>query len=104
MEVHKKLWESSDVPSTCALYQLVYISETNDVNTTKETNQELRCLYIKKLKKLIVGQLNINSLRNEFDLLTYQIKDNIGMLMITETKLDESFSIGQFFINGLAVL
>ena len=39
-------------------------------------------------------------MRNEFDLLTDQIKDNIDILMITETKLNESFPIGQFFING----
>ena len=54
------------------------------------------------MKKLIAGQLNINCLRNKFDLLTYQIKDNIDILMITEIKLDESFSIQQFFINGFS--
>ena len=43
---------------------------------------------------MIIGQLNINSLRNKFDLITYQIKGNIDILMITETKLDESFPIG----------
>ena len=48
-------------------------------------------------------QLNINSLRNKFDLLTYQIKDTIDILMITETKLDESFPIGQFFINSFSI-
>ena len=53
----------------------------------------------KNWKKLIIGQLNINSLRNKFDLVTYQIKDNVDILMITETKLDESFPIGKFFIN-----
>ena len=41
--------------------------------------------------------INLNSLRNKFDLLTYQINDNIDILMIEETKLDESFPIGQFF-------
>ena len=42
--------------------------------------------------------ININSLRNKFDLLTYQINDNIDILMIGEKKLDESFPIGQFFL------
>ena len=49
---------------------------------------------MKYLKKLIIGQLNINSLRNKFDLLTYQSKDFIDILMITERKLHESFPIG----------
>ena len=53
----------------------------------------------KNWKKLIIGQLNINSLRNKFDLVTYQIKDNVDILMITETKLDEIFPIEKFFIN-----
>ena len=51
-------------------------------------------LRIKYLKKLIIGQLNINCLRNKFDLLTYQSKDFIDILMITERKLHESFPIG----------
>ena len=34
----------------------VYISENNDVNASKETNQDLRCLHIKILKKLITGK------------------------------------------------
>ena len=76
--------------------------ETNDLNATKETSQGFRCLRIIKMKKLITGQLDVNSLRNKFDLLTYQIKDNIDILMITETKLDESFPIGQFFISGFS--
>ena len=56
----------------------------------------------KKLKKLIIGQLNTNSLRNEFDLITYQIKDNIDILMVMETKLNQSLPIGQFFISGFS--
>ena len=38
----------------------------------------------------------------QFNLLTYQIKDNTDILMITERQLGESFEsfpIGQFFIN-----
>ena len=38
----------------------------------------------------------------QFNLLTYQIKGNIDILMITERKLDESFPMGQFFINGFS--
>ena len=58
----------------------------------------------KNFEKIIIGQLNINFLQNKFDLLTYQNKSNIDILMITETKLDESFAIGQFSIMALVVL
>ena len=43
-------------------------------------------------------------MRDKFDLLTYQIKDNIDILMIAETRPDESFPIGQFFMNGFSSL
>ena len=38
-------------------------------------------------------------MRNKYDSVNYQIKDNKDTMMITEAKLDESFLIGQFFIN-----
>ena len=47
-------------------------------------------------------KLNINSLRNTFDSLVDQIKGNVDILVISETKLDESFPVGQFKIPGFA--
>ena len=38
-------------------------------------------------------------MRNKFDLPTYQIKDNIDILMITKRKLNESFPVGQCLIS-----
>ena len=52
----------------------------------------------------MIGHLNINSLRNRFELLTHQIKDNLDILMIYETKLDESFPASQFFMKGFSSL
>ena len=63
-------------------------------------NPELRALRKKKLNKLIIAHLNVNSLRNKFELLKKQIQDNIDILMISETKIDASFPIGQFLLNG----
>ena len=59
-------------------------------------------LRVKNLNKLIIGHLSINFLRNKFELLAHQIKDNIDILMISETKLDEVFPTSQFFINGFS--
>ena len=44
--------------------------------------------------------MNINSIRNKFDSLVDIIKDNIDILMILETKVDDSFPDGQFFLDG----
>ena len=46
--------------------------------------------------------MNINS-RNKFDFLAYQVRGNIDILMISETKLDESFFPGQFLFDGYSV-
>ena len=51
----------------------------------------------KNPNKRRMGQLNVNALRNKFESLTHQIKDDIDILMISETKLDESFPANQFF-------
>ena len=37
--------------------------------------------------KLLFGHLNINSIRNKSEMLSYQIKGNIDVLMVSDTKL-----------------
>ena len=74
--------------------------------------------------KLVISHINVNSLthsfpmrlfstpwkhqrrcigsewvKNKFDLLSEQIQENVDMLMIFETKIDDSFPIGQFQIR-----
>ena len=40
-------------------------------------------------QKIIVSHLNINSIRNKFDALSFIIDTNIDILLISETKLDD---------------
>ena len=54
------------------------------------------------MKKIIIAHLNINSLRNKFEFLIDQIKGNVDLLTVSETKFDESFPQGQFQINGFS--
>ena len=63
-------------------------------------NPDLSDLRNEKLNKLIIAHLNVNSLRNKLEFLKDQIQDNTDILMITETKIDASFPIGQFLLNG----
>ena len=46
------------------------------------------------LNKLIFTKLNINSIRNTFDYLPEQVKGKIDILLVAETKTDNSFPIG----------
>ena len=50
----------------------------------------------------VLGNLNIISLRNKFDILTDKIKEIVEVLVIFETNFDGSFLTGQFKISGYA--
>ena len=54
---------------------------------------------IKNLNKTKIGHININSLRNKFELLTEMVRDKVDLLMISETKLDSSFTDAQFYMK-----
>ena len=42
-------------------------------------------------EKIIVAHLNVNSIRNKFDALSFIICINIDIILISETKLNDSF-------------
>ena len=58
---------------------------------------DLRC---KNLNCILIGHLNINSLRNKFEILLSSIAVNLDILMIFETKIDESFPVSQLSTPG----
>ena len=55
---------------------------------------------VKNIDHLTIGSLNINSIRYKLDQLKVIIEDNIDILIIQETKLDNTFPDGQFYIEG----
>ena len=63
----------------------------------KKARKDIR---IGNMNKLIFGHLNINFLRNKFDLLGEQVKGSIDILMVSEMKLNDSFPEGQFLMEG----
>ena len=50
-----------------------------------------------------MGHPNINSVRNRFEALTHIIDNNTDLLLISETKLDDSFPTAQFQMKGFSV-
>ena len=52
------------------------------------------------MNRIIIGHLNIDSLKNKFESLQEQINGNVDILLILEAKLDNSFPNGQFLIKG----
>ena len=48
-------------------------------------------MKIQYLEKIIVSHLNISSIRNKFDALSFITDNNINILLVSETELDNSF-------------
>ena len=72
-------------------------------NDIKDAKKGLKEINIQSPDKLILGNLNTNSVRNKFEALTYIIDNNIDLLLISETKLDDSFPTAQFQMKGYSV-
>ena len=54
---------------------------------------------MKNLNRLLIGNLNINSVSNKFDQLKLFVSDKVDILVITETKSDSTFSTSEFLIE-----
>ena len=59
--------------------------------------KSLKEVRLKNPNRIVLAHLNINSLRNNFDAL---VSGNVDVLVLSETKIDESFPKGQFKIPG----
>ena len=64
--------------------------------------KSLKDISQKNVGKIVIGHLNINSIRQKFDSLIEVTTGDIDILMILE--LDESFPKDQFLIKGFSEL
>ena len=63
---------------------------------TNAPDKPLKTLRLKNKNHPITGQINIIFIKNKFDLLLWKVNANSGTLLISETKIDGSFSSAQF--------
>ena len=62
----------------------------------------LQALRLKNVDRIVIGQLNINSIRNKIGLLGDLIHEKVDILLVSETKLDQSFPPAQFYLKGFS--
>ena len=60
----------------------------------------LKAIKLRNLHRLVIAHININSIRNKIELLSSAVIGNIDILMISETKIDDTFPTNQFVIKG----
>ena len=70
------------------------------IDNDMDPKEFLECLKTKHRDRPIIAHLNINFLDPKFEPLKDIIKDNVDILLVSETKLDESHPDGKFFIDG----
>ena len=52
--------------------------------------------------KIIMAHINISSLKNKFDMLTNSVSEYIDILMISETKLDDTFTHALYHLKDFS--
>ena len=87
---------------TCT--QNVYLPIQNRPSNLTKSNSNLHQVRINNPSRIIFGQININSIRNKFGQLIYIVNNKIDILMVSETKLDETFPTSQFLMQGYLTL
>ena len=60
----------------------------------------LKNIKLANANKIVIGHLNINSIRNKFDSFKYLIDGNMDIILLSETKLNDTFPFSQFIIHG----
>ena len=65
-----------------------------------DPSQILSALTTKNSEIIIIGHLNINFIENKFNSLVSLVKDKLDIIMVSETKSDESFPETQFIMEG----
>ena len=58
------------------------------VTTKDDFKTKLKEIRITNLNRIFISRININSIRNKFELLAEAVMGNVDILMVTETKID----------------
>ena len=79
-----------------------------DTSTIKDISDDDPSIVLNQLRgkntnRLIIGNLNINSLQNKFNAVRSLIQGKIDIFMLSETKIDDSFPLNQFVIEGYSI-
>ena len=78
------------------------MNKTSSEETLK--NNVLNVIRKKNPKRIIIAHLNINSIRNKFEMLKEVIGNKINIFLTSETKLDDTFVLSQFILEGFTPL
>ena len=70
------------------------------VTSKNDFKTKLKDIRIANWNRIVISHININSIRNKFELLAEAVMGNVNVLMVAETKNDKSFPTSQFILPG----
>ena len=94
-------------PSKCYLKTPNSPGNTDNNDILSDSQCDLALDILKNLRtknqdRISIGHLNINSIRNKFEMLSDLVIGNIDILVLSETKIDNTFPTTQFLISGFS--
>ena len=75
------------------------LSSDEIISDKESPSTILQNLRLKNVEKIIIGHININSVRNKIHMLADIIRGRVDIMLISETKLDNTFPKPQFFLQ-----
>ena len=84
----------------CSISQKMISNSNRSSKSNTECITKLKKVRIKTIKNVIIATLNANSFVSKFHELKVTGQGIFDILIINETKLDASFPVNQFLING----
>ena len=78
--------------------------ESLEAESATDCKRFLKSLRTSNPDILVFAHLKINPIRSKFEMLSDQVKSNVDVLLVSEAKIDESFPIENFSIDGFSTL
>ena len=63
----------------------------------------LKNLRLSYPNNIVIGHLNINCIRNKYEMVSLSVAQYVDISMLSETKLESTFPSTQFLINGFSI-
>ena len=79
-----------------------YLSDSSETESAKNSPSTLNAIRKNEINRLIFANNNINIIRNKSDMLASKFKGNTDVIMISEIKLDDTFTVDQLVLEGFS--
>ena len=84
------------------IYLLILLFDDKSIRRVN-IKDKLKEIKLANHEKIIIGHLNINSIRYKIEFLKGLIGNNINILLVSETKLNETFPRSEFLMDEFQV-